>query len=277
MNKKLKCNRYKNMGFLKNLIKHIKGSELVEKIIMVAFSVAMGAAVIAYTVGVINTNKDLQYAGSATFIMSTDGDFGSGNVASKNDISCALTNGAFSKKADYIGMNIGGKIDISSQKERLNKITFVIEENEYTPDSYTCITSSTGTFTNLVWEPDSTVYSVQFTKPTGLTGNAAKQLKLKEIHVECATSELNFINYDVSSTTITTSGDAGFTTDNLTKTEDGVTVIFPEGSYVDPSHIRVYQNKNVIVSCVKPIKEIRIAAQSNSNSVFNFSVSVVVI
>ena len=42
---------------LKKLLKNKKGSELVEKILMVAFSVAAGAAVILYLVSVINKSK----------------------------------------------------------------------------------------------------------------------------------------------------------------------------------------------------------------------------
>ena len=42
---------------LKRLFKNKKGSELVEKILMVAFSVAAGAAVIVYLVSVINNKK----------------------------------------------------------------------------------------------------------------------------------------------------------------------------------------------------------------------------
>lgn len=42
---------------LKKLLKNKKGSELVEKILMVAFSVAAGAAVIVYLVAVINAKK----------------------------------------------------------------------------------------------------------------------------------------------------------------------------------------------------------------------------
>ena len=42
---------------LKKLLKNKKGSELVEKILMVAFSVAAGAAVIVYLVSVINSKK----------------------------------------------------------------------------------------------------------------------------------------------------------------------------------------------------------------------------
>ena len=42
---------------LKKLLKNKKGSELVEKILMVAFSVAAGAAVILYLVKVINDHK----------------------------------------------------------------------------------------------------------------------------------------------------------------------------------------------------------------------------
>ena len=40
------------------LFKNKRGSELVEKIIMVAFSVAMGAAVIVYTGGIIKQSKE---------------------------------------------------------------------------------------------------------------------------------------------------------------------------------------------------------------------------
>ena len=40
------------------LFKNKRGSELVEKIIMVAFSVAMGGALIIYTAGVINQSKE---------------------------------------------------------------------------------------------------------------------------------------------------------------------------------------------------------------------------
>ena len=42
---------------LKKLLKNKKGSELVEKILMVAFSVAAGAAIIIYLVSVINNSK----------------------------------------------------------------------------------------------------------------------------------------------------------------------------------------------------------------------------
>ena len=42
---------------LKKLLKNKKGSELVEKILMVAFSVAAGAAIIVYLVSVINNSK----------------------------------------------------------------------------------------------------------------------------------------------------------------------------------------------------------------------------
>ena len=52
---------------LKKLLKNKKGSELVEKILMVAFSVAAGAAVIAYLVSVINTKKNTNVDISTTF------------------------------------------------------------------------------------------------------------------------------------------------------------------------------------------------------------------
>ena len=47
-------------NFLKSLIKIKKASILVEKILMTAFAVAGGGAVITYTAGVINANKEVK-------------------------------------------------------------------------------------------------------------------------------------------------------------------------------------------------------------------------
>ena len=255
------------MGFFKKLFKNKKGSELVEKIIMLAFSVAMGGAVILYTAGIINENKDLHYAGSATFVMSTEGDFSDGNVASKNDISLALCNNAFSKYDSYIGMNSGGRFEVTSQKERLNQITITIEENEFYPASWEVVVPSTGTLNGTTWTPEGNTYSVSFNKPSG------KQVRLKEIHVECDTGELNFVDYDMSSVSFTTSSAGGFDS-SLTKTEGPMTVTFVDGStttYIDTNHIRLYQRGRLEITGTKPIKEIRIDAQVTTSYVFDFT------
>lgn len=255
------------MGFLRKLFKNKKGSALVEKIIMTAFSVAMGAAVIMYAVNVINENKNLRYAGSATFIMSTDGDFGSGNVASKNDITVALANGSFGKYADYIGMNSGGKIDVSSQKQRLNKIVFTIEEDEFYPATWEVVTASTGMMDGTTWTADANAYSVTFTKPSG------KKVRLKSIYIECDTSTLNFIDYDMSSVSFTTSSAGGFDS-SLTKTEGPMTLSFVDGdptALIDSDHIRFYQRGKIEISGTKPIKEIRIDAQVTTKFVFDLT------